>query len=62
MVETALSDGLETSGNLGIFVDVFQYCVLDDFFLFKKKIGIWGILGQTKHGGNRAFRWIRDLW
>ena len=27
-----------------------------------KKIGFWSILCPTKYGGNRASRWIRDLW
>ena len=31
-------------------------------FPFFKKIGFWGILCPTKHGGNHASRWIRDLW
>ena len=39
MVETTLPDGLETSGwraYFGIFLDVFEFCNLDDFFRLKK--------------------------
>ena len=32
------------------------------FSVFQKKIVYWGILCPTKHGGNHASRWIRDLW
>ena len=35
--------------NFGIFLDVFEFCVLNDFFRFFKKIGFWGILCPTKH-------------
>ena len=36
-----------------------SFCVLDDFFLFFKKIGFLVILGPP---GNHASRWNRDLW
>ena len=32
------------------------------YSVFQKKIGFWGILCSTKHGGNHASWWIRDLW
>ena len=48
--------------NFGIFLDVFEFLRFGWFFLFFKKIGFWSILCPTKHGGNHAFRWIRDLW
>ena len=36
--------------NFGIFLDVFEFCVLDDFFPFFKNIGFWGILGPPSYG------------
>ena len=48
--------------NFGIFLDVFEFLHFRWFFPFKKKIRFWGILCPTKHAGNHASRWIRDLW
>ena len=67
MVEATLPNGLRPLvegriANFGIFLDVFEFLHFGLFFLFFKKIGFWGILCPTKHGGNHASRWIRHLW
>ena len=51
MVETTLHDGLETSGRRAYRK-----------FWHISGIRFWGIPCPTKHGGNHASRWIRDLW
>ena len=40
----------------GISLDVFEFCVLDDFFPFFKKIGFWGILGPPYCGIGATIR------
>ena len=37
MVETTLPEG--RIANFGIFLHVFEFCILDDFFHFSKKMG-----------------------
>ena len=66
--ETTLPNGLETSGRRAyryffcMFLEVFEFLRFGWFFPFFKKIGFWGILCPTKHGGNHTSWWIRDLW
>ena len=47
--------------NFGIFLDLFEFCVLDDFFLFFKKIGFGGILGPPYYGIGATIRIGRDM-
>ena len=42
--------------NFGIFLDVFEFLHFDDFFLFFKKIGFWGILGPPYYGIGATIR------
>ena len=59
-IKDLLSKGLSLI--LAYFQTYLSFCVLDDFSVFQKKIGFWGIFCLTKHVGNHASRWIRDLW
>ena len=66
-LETTLPDGLETSGRRAYryiwhISRHFEFLRFGGFFLFFKKFWFWCILGPTKHGGNHASQWIRDLW
>ena len=47
--------------NFGIFLDVFEFSVLVDFFPFFKKIRFWGILGPPSYGIGGTIRIGREM-
>ena len=46
--------------NLGKSLDVFEFCVLDNFSVFKKN-GFWGILGPPYRGIGATIRIGREM-